>query len=407
MSRPRVLVVEDKLVEHVFLQQAAKGIDAELSFASRGDEAVEMVHTMRYDLIVMDLGLAGPFPEAVSDIDRGRRVYEQLRSYTNAPVMVLTGNASVPSGRRALAAMRPDAIVAKYPPIEVLQDHLRRFLKLPTHDTNAIVYHDPDPARSFVLHEADRYRAYRSMCMSMRQFQLGSSTAEWPDGVLSFVADITFSDGAAFVYPCPNGRIEIVQASAAVNGNSCPLLEGITHGELWTRWRAASPDGRATSGPAQDDQPIRENGMAAQWFEQSGLRLPDKSSIMTCPLFSRYRQAAWLCVWRVPDGGRPHSTNPYEVWDGQWCEMVAKLIGLSIDSRQHGESIARLRVLRDAARAFQSAVVGAAVGLNKDIADVNDVGLRSGLKGKVDALIAQVNHTFTELVGECSSGEMR
>lgn len=85
MKHKRILIVDDepRLVRLVKVNLLAGGY--EVSAASDGKTAVEMLEGADYDLVILDIMLPGPL--------NGFEVCERIREFSDVPVIMLTGRA--------------------------------------------------------------------------------------------------------------------------------------------------------------------------------------------------------------------------------------------------------------------------------------------------------------------------
>lgn len=97
----RALIVEDnptlQLIEKTFLEDSGLTVDC----ADSGEEALSLIETCHYDLILMDLGLPG-----IDGIETTKKIkaYELEHNLPAAPIVAVTGNANEPNKSLCLAA---------------------------------------------------------------------------------------------------------------------------------------------------------------------------------------------------------------------------------------------------------------------------------------------------------------
>ncbi|MAX81533.1 MAG: response regulator [Crocinitomicaceae bacterium] len=88
------MIVEDELIIAMINQRMMEDLGFEiLSIATSGTEAIDIVKDNSPDLILMDIMIEG-------EID-GIQTMENIRSFSNVPVIYLTGNSDVRNKNRA------------------------------------------------------------------------------------------------------------------------------------------------------------------------------------------------------------------------------------------------------------------------------------------------------------------
>ena len=107
----KVLIIEDspEIVESVRLIFQVKWPGAELLSASEGEKGVELAKAESPDLIILDLGLP--------DRD-GLDVLPEIRTFSNAPLIILTARGDEVSKVRGLELGADDYIVKPFSPAE-------------------------------------------------------------------------------------------------------------------------------------------------------------------------------------------------------------------------------------------------------------------------------------------------
>ena len=199
-------------------------------------------------------------------------------------------------------------------------------------DTNIDVYQ---------MHENRRQNAFSAVRNGLREYSVGDT---WPICVLPPVADLTFSDGAAFMTAHQDGVLVIQQAPASAPGRTVCIGPGTMHGEIW----------KACMAPRQDA--FYDCHLPARVIEELGVLLPERSSIMAEPLTAWHRPHSCICVWRADEGGRWHSRDAYEVWDLEQLRVAAQVIGLTIDAREYAGEATRLQAVQASAKALLDAI---------------------------------------------------
>ena len=89
--------------------------EAELVYAGRGEEGLEMAKTAMPDLVILDLGLP--------DIS-GFEVLKRLRTFSKVPVMILSVRGQSEDTRRATLLGADDYVVKPFHPDDLLA-HIR------------------------------------------------------------------------------------------------------------------------------------------------------------------------------------------------------------------------------------------------------------------------------------------
>ena len=101
----RTLVVEDESGVRFFLQEVLQQAGHHVSMAPSGEEALDRIREMRFDLVLLDLMLGG-------DVD-GAQVLEQIKQrWPDTAVIILTAHASLDSTLNAIRN-RVDAYLQK------------------------------------------------------------------------------------------------------------------------------------------------------------------------------------------------------------------------------------------------------------------------------------------------------
>ncbi len=125
MSKPRILIVEDEAIvaRDIHLQLLELGYEP-VGHATRGEEAVELAGTLRPDLILMDLRLAGALD--------GLAAAAAIRVHWALPIVFLTAFADPADLARARLTEPPGQILLKPFDEEELRAVLARALPNPT-----------------------------------------------------------------------------------------------------------------------------------------------------------------------------------------------------------------------------------------------------------------------------------
>lgn len=101
-----VLIVEDDFIIGLFLESILSSRGYGLAgLASRGDEAIRLARELEPDLILMDIGLAGP----LDGLDAGI----EIRAHSEVQIVLMTGNLVLTRQDPRLARLRPAAILIK------------------------------------------------------------------------------------------------------------------------------------------------------------------------------------------------------------------------------------------------------------------------------------------------------
>lgn len=116
----RIVIVEDDLLLSLLLEKQVgrMGYNVAAKVIS-GEEAVEKIREHEPDLVLMDIKLVG-------DLD-GVEAMQQVRSFTDVPVLYLTGNSDERTRRRAYAT-DPVAYMVKPVDIALLKKTIKEIL---------------------------------------------------------------------------------------------------------------------------------------------------------------------------------------------------------------------------------------------------------------------------------------
>lgn len=109
-NKKQILIVEDDLILSLLLEKKIQQMGYAIAAnVSSGNEAVRIIREKKPDLVLMDIKLS-------EDMD-GVEAITQIRDFTDAPVIYLTGNSDETTRRRAHAS-RPVAYTVK--PVDML-----------------------------------------------------------------------------------------------------------------------------------------------------------------------------------------------------------------------------------------------------------------------------------------------
>ena len=204
--------------------------------------------------------------------------------------------------------------------------------------------------RKFAADENDRHIAYNRLCSALLSYHLEDQPEPWPSQSLPEIADVTLSDGAAFAFSQPDGRLEFKQMPDGSKGRGVTVAQVGKHGSMW-EYCQRSPDWRQ-----EDCQFIRESLMNSETIGEYGLNLPPGSSMMVYPIAS-FCQSSWvLMIWRTPGAEGKHSRDPYHEFDRLWCRLCSRFVGMSLDLREHVKQTTRLQCIQDSMRAILEVV---------------------------------------------------
>lgn len=89
-NKPYILMVEDNPVAATVQKMLLVRLNCEVDIALTGEDAVELVKKMPYDLILMDLGLPGI--DGIQACEAIRK-YEQETKKNTVPMVAVTANA--------------------------------------------------------------------------------------------------------------------------------------------------------------------------------------------------------------------------------------------------------------------------------------------------------------------------
>jgi two-component system KDP operon response regulator KdpE len=120
ISGVKVLVIDDELAIRRFLQISLKAQGYAVYEATSGTEGLQMVTTVRPDLVILDLGLG--------DLD-GLTVLKRLREWSEVPVIILTVRAADSDKVALLDAGANDYLTKPFSAAE-LQARIRAALRL-------------------------------------------------------------------------------------------------------------------------------------------------------------------------------------------------------------------------------------------------------------------------------------
>lgn len=110
MQKPGLLVIEDEpaIARLITLSLAREGFDVHV--ASNGEDALDLAAEIHPDAVVLDLGLPGA---------DGLTVLEELREWSDLPVIVVTGRQTIDSIRRGLDRGADDYLTKPFAPNEL------------------------------------------------------------------------------------------------------------------------------------------------------------------------------------------------------------------------------------------------------------------------------------------------
>jgi CheY-like chemotaxis protein len=124
---PRVLVVEDNVINQRIAARLLQNLGCTVDVVANGREAVEMIDSISYDLVLMDVQM----PEmdgfaATGEVRRG------AGPHTRVPIVAMTANAMAGDRERCLAAGMNDYLSKPVHPSD-LQRVLHHWVKVPPH----------------------------------------------------------------------------------------------------------------------------------------------------------------------------------------------------------------------------------------------------------------------------------
>lgn len=116
----RIILVEDDFIIALLLEKQIQRMGFEVAHKiDNGEQAIELVKKDRLDLVLMDIKLVG-------DLD-GIEAMENIREFSEIPVIYLTGNADENTKKRANGT-NPEGFLIKPVDMKVLKQHIRRIL---------------------------------------------------------------------------------------------------------------------------------------------------------------------------------------------------------------------------------------------------------------------------------------
>ena len=170
----RVLVVEDEPKAAAFLQRGLEESGFSVVLAARGDEALTLANTEKFDALVLDLGLP---------VLSGFGVIAALREGGNAvPILCLTARDAVPDRLRGFAVGADDYLVKPYSFAELLarlRSILRRRQAAPATHVQVIADLEID------LSKMRAQRGGQRLDLTAKEFQLLALLASRTGEVLS------------------------------------------------------------------------------------------------------------------------------------------------------------------------------------------------------------------------------
>lgn len=109
----KILMIDDdpNIVETVSLGLQMRWPEAELVSTHLGEKGIEMLKSEAPDIVILDLGLP--------DIG-GLKVLEQVRSFSNVPVIILTVRGEESEIAKALGSGADDYIVKPFRQVELM-----------------------------------------------------------------------------------------------------------------------------------------------------------------------------------------------------------------------------------------------------------------------------------------------
>jgi two-component system, response regulator PdtaR len=117
----QIIIVEDDLILSLLLEKQVTRMGYHVAAkVNSGEEAVEKIRKHLPDLVLMDIKLVG-------EMD-GVEAIEQIREFTDVPVLYLTGNSDETTRRRARAT-NPVAYMIKPVDMTLLKGTIRNILE--------------------------------------------------------------------------------------------------------------------------------------------------------------------------------------------------------------------------------------------------------------------------------------
>jgi two-component system KDP operon response regulator KdpE len=110
MQKPRLLIVEDEPVFARLISVSLTRAGFDVHAVHNGDDALDLAAEIHPDAAILDLGLPG--------ID-GLAVLDDLRAWSDIPIVVVTGRQSTESVRRALDRGADDYVTKPFAPTEL------------------------------------------------------------------------------------------------------------------------------------------------------------------------------------------------------------------------------------------------------------------------------------------------
>lgn len=116
----RIILVEDDFIISLLLEKQIQRMGYQVAEKiDNGEAAIEKVKENHLDLILMDIKLVG-------EID-GIQAMNEIRKFSEVPVIYLTGNADENTKKRAMAT-NPDGYLIKPVDMKVLKNAIREIL---------------------------------------------------------------------------------------------------------------------------------------------------------------------------------------------------------------------------------------------------------------------------------------
>jgi CheY-like chemotaxis protein len=123
-----ILVVEDSKINQLVVKKILSGVGAKITIANDGLEALEILETHTFDLIIMDIQM--PRMNGYAAASEIRRLSDPVRR--NTPILALTAAATQEEVLQTEACGMNEHLAKPFSPEALLDKTVRLFIKKPT-----------------------------------------------------------------------------------------------------------------------------------------------------------------------------------------------------------------------------------------------------------------------------------